>query len=579
MIGWVILVNLLAFLWRKYIFSDPNLSKETALFAQWMHQEFIDETSDNVRRYWDLVYRRWISFLKLGEFQQASWSLMKSFQKTKNPYALNLLKWISLWQDEDFVWADVVLQRATSDNVFEQSAVVLMRWINKYHEWKIKEAHTLVIDSLKLEPVSPLANYYLAKIQADQNQIKASLINFEKAYAWWIERWWEFDLAYAKMLLADDKIVESFEVVKNYAAWLDKVTDEVYVLMWDIAIADGKKQNARKFYELAIGTQSDNKNIYVKYSDMLIDEWELEEAIKLLQQWYDVDHSSIDLLTKKILLMSKNKVWFERLSTEITKTLREFWTDHSQYALLATTLFDVKEYDLVQPILNKLDILSPWDKTSHDLRKKIYTYEAMKELTEHGISWSYAIDIGTRYRNSLEYNMLDMITYMYDDFPEAARRSYQAMYPEKNDLDPLDMQKFLTVYFLAWWDDSKVKDMLDSFYERTWELKALNRDTIEDSFEVETKNIQLEKNMLYLKRIVALYQENEFMQNQIQKELLEFDFRFENNKFLFDQAMKFIIDEKLLIINYIDPFSEIDESYNESLLRSFSLFETENDEI
>ena len=578
MVGWVILVNVLAFLWRKYVFSDPNLSNETALFAQWMHQEFIDETSDNVGRYWDLVYRRWISYIKLGEFQKASWSLMKSFQKTQNPYALNLLKWLSLWQDDDFAWADAVLLRATSDNIFEQSAVALMRWINKYDEWKSKEAHALILDSLKLEPVSPLGNFYLAKIQSDQNQVKASLINFEKAYWGWIKRGWEFDLAYAKMLLADEQLVESFSVVKDHVAWMDEISDEIYVLMWDIAFADGKEENARKFYELAIATKTPNKNTYTKYADILVEQEEFEAAAKVLQKWYNVDNTFVDLLTKKILLLVQANVSSEDLSNEVNTTLREFGTNDKQYAQLATTLFNEKEYDIVQSILDKLDLLSPWNPTSHELRKKIYTFEAMKELTEHGVSWSYANDIWARYRNSIEYNLIDMVQYMYDDSPWAARRSYQAMYPQNSDLEPLNMQKLMTLYFLAREDESKVKDMVDAFYERTWELKAINRETLEDSFEVETKNIQLEKNMLYLKRVVALYTDNEFLQDTIQEELLEFDFRFENKKFLFDQAMKFLWWEKTFIMKYVDPFTEIDQAYTQSLLDALALFDKSSDE-
>jgi len=295
----IVAINIFAFVWRKVFGGQQQASLDEAqvLFAQWEYQEFVESTSNNTDTYGDLVYRRALSFLRLGRFEEAQASALDSYKVLKSNVNVGLMKSLWLFLKGDYESVELTIKSLWSPNLFEQSAINLFRWINFYHQWNVANATKFINTSLQTDAISPIWYHYLGRIHFDQSKRDIALNNFSKASAQ------GYDSLDQQLYLAHTyyKIgrVEEAELLLTSMGDIDVDSLEnpsvYYSTLALIAKEQDDSSNAIAAYVNAIEAEPENQTLYTQLWRLYLENDDLENALLVFQEWWSFDETNTDI--------------------------------------------------------------------------------------------------------------------------------------------------------------------------------------------------------------------------------------------------------------------------------------------
>lgn len=380
------MINILL-IWFWKLFGDTWISKDDAqtLFAQGEYQEFVDTTNNNVDTYDDIVYRRGLAFLKLWQYDKALESFLTSYKVLKSNVNVGMMKSLWLFLKEDYDSVEETLKVLGSPNLFEQSAIHLLRWINFYHRGNLWSAKNFIINSLDWDPISPIAYHYLGRIALDQrkwNLAKNYLI--KSSDQWYVVDSQNFYLAQAYIELDETEeaslILEQFPNEK-----IDVLDDPSVYYLTQAKLAKQKEDRATSlaFYNKVLDQDPTNQSLYTLIGKMYLDQWDIQKAQATFQEWYDYDQTNTNFLVDQYIVFATSENQDTKNKKELfSKILTEIWSNQTKYDYAAKTLYEEGLFTEAHVFVDRLLTINPNHRSGKNTKRNILTQSILSSLRQ-----------------------------------------------------------------------------------------------------------------------------------------------------------------------------------------------------
>ncbi len=382
---WAIIILNVLLIWSWTLFGNSGVSKDEAqtLFAKGDYANFVDQTSDDIQKYDDIVYRRWLAYLKLWEFDKSLQSFLTSYKVLKSTVNVGMMKslWLFLKQDYDSV--EATIKPIRSPNFFEMSAIHLLWGINYYYMWNLWAASSWITDSLAWDPISPIAYHYLGRIALDQQKRELAKTQFIRAadqgYA---TRTQDLFLAQAHVELDEDQ--EAGFILEDFPRdQIEKLPDPAVYYLTQAKVASGKEQRdtALAFYNKVLEADPSNQSLYTLVGKLYLDQWDSKKAWEIFQQWYDYDQTNTNTLVDQYVAFVSSDLDDPKFKKDLfSKILLESGTKQAKYDYAAKTMYDNKLLTEAQLAVDRLLTINPNHGWGKGVKRDIYAQKILAWL-------------------------------------------------------------------------------------------------------------------------------------------------------------------------------------------------------
>ncbi len=547
-IWFIVSVNLLLFvIWNFFYTSSSKVGSLEELFLAGEYEELIDWSSNNITRFGDIVYRRAMSLLELGRFDEARESFLTVYQDNKNPAVISLVQSILFWQKWEFSASAEVLKSVSSGNIFEQSAVDLMRWIALYHDWDTAGAKTELLASISRDPISPIGNRYLAKIELDANKIAPARTYADTASAQWVTseqsdlleaifllKEEEYDASLKALLNINDPLFDS-EITqlkaKNYEGlgMNDKVIDE-YLALYEKDIQDSATLR--------------------KISDLYVKQEKYEESSLILAKALNVDATNVTILIEKYISDSLNQPALAE--TFFARLLEDIWTDVKGYELLVTRLHERQDFAKLDVALKRLFTLSTTNWTWNKIQLWLLVDEVLNALRawdQELLDNSYQALI-SKYPKARDSYFLLALRWQLSWDTDAAMLEYEKIFTDDERVATQDELLRSTYVYALLEDNSLLGETVFEEYMQQLQVTMTSipdKEIDEFGSEIDRTDAQLSafekkvESYVLLDKLLPWYHEFvlEWVSNEsLLEEVIDIDFRYEDTELAEREAKK-----------------------------------------
>lgn len=471
------------------------------------------------------------------------------YKHDKNPKVIWLIQSILFFEKHDYVSSAKVLSNVESANIFEQSAIDLMRWIALYHQWNTDASLSHIRSSMSYDPVSPIWNLYLAKIYLGQNNILRAQSFLDIAKKEWLDTK-DIDFVKAWILYAQQEYEASLQLLEwqivgkiDSVDHIDLLTLKArnYEALWN------EKEAINIYLEMF---ESDNSRVSLleKIFHIYKKDMKYSSASLIISKALEMDETNVDFLIEKYLIDSlidanKESILFQEL-------LQDLWVNWKWYEALVKRLYEERNLVRLNESLKRLFTISPRNQIGNIVQKSLLVEDILWSLKDNNIESqdiAYQSLIST-YPNDRITHLFFSIRRLLSGDRESAIGEYQKIYPNLNKkITSLEVLRLGYIYSLL----EKNVSLADEFFEDYLEqlelamtkLPAIEYDEygapIEYSIEVlekfeEDRNafLSLSKLLPWYHRYILYWESN----NGLLDDLIEEDFRMEDILLAIDKS-------------------------------------------
>lgn len=425
-------------------------------------------------------------------------------------------------------------------------------------------------DSVRLDPICPLGYFYLARITSRENKHAQAVELYEKALFHGFSRTQEFDMTYANSLQhIPERREEVTQMLSPYVESSAGASDALYALLWAVAVWQEKYVEAQQYYVKALAENEFEQWYFVSLADVLAKQEKFEDAAIVLLKWYQLDETKLNLLMRRYVYLVQSGKTEEELADQYARLMSLIWTNKGLYIQFAKQLHEAWFDTQLEIVLQRLFTLDPNNKDWHAIRRDVAVETIMSELRVLDQEWSaWVIEtietaqsfLATEYSTQAITNILDTIVYAKSGDLVSALRAYQLARPVATDsLTNKNIASLLMMYAIYEQDDAMLAAWFDAYAAEITNEKQSNQ-FAEDAA---NRIAALDREQLLVWRLVSHFLDQEADRDAFGDELELIDFRFADDQYVYDNAIKiFSYDKKVLqryYPDFVDPIFEQEE--------------------